>query len=121
MGSAEEALILRSKNMNVGPIDERLSRIRADLDRWLDSYLRGAGVSPSGMGVEGEMAGKVDGALGPVATLASSGSDGYRPQVNVNVSLKGGTIVLDDERRTRALAKEIKRLIIEDIKRGVRV
>ena len=39
----------------------------------------------------------------------------------VNVNLMGGTIFLDDERRTRALAKEIKRLITEDKRRGLTV
>lgn len=39
--------------------------------------------------------------------------------VTVNVSLSGGPIFLDDERRIRALAKEIKRLIGEDRRRGL--
>lgn len=39
----------------------------------------------------------------------------------VNVNLMGGTIVLDDERTIRALAKEIKRLITEDRRRGLGV
>lgn len=41
--------------------------------------------------------------------------------VTVNVSLSGGPIFLDDERRIRALAKEIKRLIGEDGRRGLGV
>ena len=41
--------------------------------------------------------------------------------LTVNVNLAGGTIFLDDERRTRALAKEIKRLITEDKRRGLTV
>ncbi len=41
--------------------------------------------------------------------------------VTVNVNLSGGPIFLDDERRIRALAKEIKRLIGEDGRRGLGV
>ena len=41
--------------------------------------------------------------------------------VTVNVSLSGGPIFLDDERRIRALAKQIKRLIGEDRRRGLGV
>ena len=41
--------------------------------------------------------------------------------VVVNVNLKGETIFLDDERRIRALAKTIKRLITEDRRRGLGV
>lgn len=41
--------------------------------------------------------------------------------VSVNVDLKGGAIFLDDERSIRALAKEIKRLIGEDKRRGLAV
>ena len=41
--------------------------------------------------------------------------------MTVNVSLSGGPIFLDDERRIRALAKEIKRLIGEDRRRGLGV
>ena len=39
--------------------------------------------------------------------------------MTVNVNLMGGTIFLDDERALRALAKEIKRLITEDKRRGL--
>jgi hypothetical protein len=41
--------------------------------------------------------------------------------VGVSKKPKGGTIFLDDERRLRSLAKEIKRLIIEDKRRGLGV
>ncbi len=41
--------------------------------------------------------------------------------ITVNVRLSGGPIFLDDERRIRALAKEIKRLIGEDRRRGLGV
>ena len=48
---------------------------------------------------------------------APSGS----PDVQVTVNLNGGVVFLDDERRMRLLAREIKRLIIEDVRRGIDV
>ena len=39
--------------------------------------------------------------------------------VHVTVNLNGGVVFLDDERRMRLLAREIKRLIIEDVRRGI--
>ena len=49
---------------------------------------------------------------------APPGSSG----VHVTVNLAGGGVVfLDDERRMRLLAREIKRLIIEDVRRGIDV
>ena len=36
-----------------------------------------------------------------------------------NVGLKDDAVFLDDERRVRALAKEIKHLITEDKRRGI--
>ena len=48
-----------------------------------------------------------------------SGDDG--PDVHVTVNLNGGAVFLDDERRMRLLAREIKRLIIEDVRRGIGV
>lgn len=48
---------------------------------------------------------------------ASSGAAG----VQVTVNLNGGVVFLDDERRMRLLAREIKRLIIEDVRRGIGV
>ena len=41
--------------------------------------------------------------------------------VQVTVNLNGGAVFLDDERRMRLLAREIKRLIIEDVRRGIGV
>lgn len=37
------------------------------------------------------------------------------------VGLAGGVVYLDDERTMRRLAREIKRLIIEDVRRGIDV
>ena len=52
---------------------------------------------------------------------ASEVSAGEPGAVTVNVNLMGGAVFLDDERRVRALAKEIKRLITEDKRRGLPV
>ena len=56
------------------------------------------------------------GALSQVIPPAAGPTD---VTLTVNVNLMGRTIFLDDERRTRALAKEIKRLITEDKRRGL--
>ena len=50
---------------------------------------------------------------GPASTGATD--------VQVTVNLNGGVVFLDDERRMRLLAREIKRLIIEDVRRGIEV
>ena len=55
-----------------------------------------------------------DGARSP-SPSTQAGSEG----VHVTVNLNGGAVFLDDERRMRLLAREIKRLIIEDIRRGI--
>ena len=49
------------------------------------------------------------------ATSSSAGDS------TVNVNLMGGAVFLDDERTIRALAKEIKRLLAEDRRRGLGV
>ena len=49
------------------------------------------------------------------ATSSSAGDS------TVNVNLMGGAVFLDDERTIRALAKEIKRLLTEDRRRGLGV
>ena len=58
------------------------------------------------------------GSRGPVVRAGNVTEPGA---ISVNVDLKGGAIFLDDERRVRALAKEIKRLIGEDKRRGLAV
>ena len=87
---------------------ERLARLKAEADHSLRLFLRGTTLSVPASGARWSMGGSKD-----VAT--SSGA------VSVNVNLMGGTIFLDDERRVRALAKEIKRLITEDKRRGLAV
>ena len=49
------------------------------------------------------------------STSAPSGATG----VQITVMLNGGVVFLDDERRMSLLAREIKRLIIEDVRRGI--
>ena len=51
------------------------------------------------------------------STSSSTGA----ADVRVTVNLNGGVVFLDDERRMRLLAREIKRLIIEDVRRGIEV
>ena len=53
------------------------------------------------------------------AALAFQSRPSPEPGLNINVNLHGGAIVLDNERQLRALAKEIKRLITEDSRRGI--
>ena len=72
----------------------RLSRARADLSHAVESFLRRTGF-PVPTGGEG-----TDSASGKLGT-------------------DGGAISRDGERRKRALAKEIKRLITEDTRRGI--
>ena len=67
--------------------------------------------------------------IGPNGRPSAAGTDSVNmaslsrvspePTLAVNVNLHGGTIVLDNERQLRALAKEIKRLITEDTRRGI--
>ena len=83
---------------------ERLSRLRAEADRSLRSYLQRTTLSaltptPWGVGVQ------------RAASRAPAQS----------ANPPGGMILPDNERRLRALAKEIKRLITEDKRRGLAV
>ena len=78
----------------------RLSMLRSESAASLRSFLR----RRTGAGYTAAAADRTD---------AHSGA----PLVRVN--LMGQTIFLDDERRLRALAKEIKALITEDKRRGL--
>lgn len=80
---------------------QRLSRLRADANRSLRSFSMRTSRMPRDSASQ-------------QAEVASGG-------VNVNVNLVGEVFFLDDERRMRALAKEIKRLITEDRRRGLGV
>ena len=52
---------------------------------------------------------------------AVPGTGAPEPSVTVYGSLKDGTVLPDNERGMRALAKEIRRLIAEDSRRGLKV
>ena len=89
-------------------------------------------------GVEGDVLSGLRSSLAAdVASLAGASFTHSRPRdggnapspsaqsgagsVHVTVNLNGGAVFLDDERRMRLLAREIKRLIIEDVRRGISV
>ena len=98
-----------------------LSRLRAEADATLRAFLRtapspGAATNPS---PAGERRRAREGTTPiPMTRAAASAPAG---DTTVNVNLMGGTIVLDDESTVRALAKQIKRLITEDRRRGLGV
>ncbi len=99
----------------------RLSRLRAETDAALRSLPRStpsAGSTPKARsaGVRGRP--PASAATFPTARPATSSFSG---DSTVNVNLLGGTVFLDDERTVRALAKEIKRLLAEDRRRGLGV
>ncbi len=85
-----------------------LERLRERADRIVGEYARGGEFRVP----------RADGAANGGRRSAMGEGGGA---VMVNVSLSGGPIFLDDERRIRALAKEIKRLIGEDRRRGLGV
>ena len=92
------------QNRRQGP--DRLDRLRERAGRILGDCARGGSLPVP----------RADGQA-PAERQRSVG-DNHGP-VTVNVSLSGGPIFLDDERRIRALAKEIRRLIGEDRRRGL--
>ena len=100
---------------------ERLSLLKAEANRSLRSFLRrNRIVTPrSGAGQDTNQGDTNSMGLLPVIPPRSARASSNA--VNVNVNLSGGTIFLDDERRIRSLAKEIKRLISEDRRRGLGV
>ena len=87
----------------------RLTRLRAETDAALRSLPRSApsaGWPPTSA------------AMTPTARPATSGFAG---DSTVSVNLMGGTVFLDDERTIGALAREMKRLLAEDRRRGLGV
>ena len=86
----------------------RLARLKADVGRSLRANSVRSGFL-------------VPGSQGVVPTISPTDVSSASGALTVNVNLVGGTIFLDDERRVRALAKEIKRLISEDTRRGLGV
>ncbi len=99
----------------------RLARLRADTDAALRSLPRAApaaGSTPETPSARMRGWPPTSAAMFPTARPATSGIAG---DSTVNVNLMGGTVFLDDERTIRALAKEIKRLLAEDRRRGLGV
>ncbi len=98
----------------------RLSQLRAETDAALRFLPRSA---PSAASTPETPSARVRGwqptsaAMFPTGPAASS----FAGDSTVNVNLMGGTVFLDDERTIRALAKEIKRLLAEDRRRGLGV
>ena len=100
---------------------ERLTQLRAETDAVLRSLPRSApsaGSTPETPSARGR--GRP---LTSAATIltARPASSGFARDSTINVNLMGGTVFLDDERAIRALAKEIKRLLAEDRRRGLGV
>ena len=89
----------------------QLSRLRADAASSLRSYLRHATFPVPVREQTAEPDGRA--ASGPPATPPGVSLTNARPM--------GKTIVLDDERRLRALAKQLKGLITEEKRRGLGV
>ncbi len=89
------------------------------------------GVERDGLsGLRSSLAAGVAGLAWPPLSHSRPGDGGTAPRpsprsgaegVHVTVNLNGGVVFLDDERRMRLLAREIKRLIIEDVRRGIEV
>lgn len=107
--------------MTADSLSRRLSRLEGDADRSLTLLLQRSGFAvPASMTAAAEAGNpSTSGNITPIPaaqeTVSAPGA------VNVSVNLGGVTVFLDDERRVWALAKEIKRLIIEDLRRGIGV
>ena len=100
---------------------QRLSLLRAESDRALRALLRSPGLPLPAVGPAGEAEEATPASLGVFPAVVSRQAGPLAATLTVNVNLVGQTIFLDDERRVRALAKEIKRLISEDKRRGLAV
>ena len=99
----------------------RLTRLRAETDAALRSLPRPA--SSAGSTPETPSARARGRPLTSEAMILTSrpASSSFARDSTVNVNLMGGTVFRDDERTIRALAKEIKRLLAEDRRRGLGV
>ena len=100
---------------------ERLSHLRAEVNRSLEAFLHRAILMAPTSGALPHTGGRRAASGGLPPLVAQTNAEVAHGAVTVNVNLMGGTIFLDDERRVRALAKEIKRLITEDRRRGLGV
>jgi hypothetical protein len=85
---------------------DHLAHLRRDAAQSLRTLARSAALPAAVPGRLGPQHSAHSGPLSPAATT-------------INVNLTGGPIFLDDERRIRALAKQIKRLLTEDQRRGI--
>ena len=100
----------------------RLTGLTLESERALLAFGQRLGVAPSAASDASQFAGGVSPTRQAPHPLAlRPGREVVSDAVNVNVHLLGGTVILDDERRVRALAKEIKRLISEDKRRGLAI
>ena len=100
---------------------ERLSLLKAEANRSLRSFLRRNRFVTPRSGADRDTQHRAEPSIGLLPAIPSRGAGASSDAVNVNVNLSSGTIFLDDERRMRALAKGIKRLISEDRRRGLGV
>ena len=100
---------------------ERLSLLKAEANRSLRSFLRRNRFVTPRSEADRDTRHRAEPSIGLLPAIPSRGAGASSDAVNVNVNLSSGTIFLDDERRMRALAKEIKRLISEDRRRGLGV
>ena len=98
---------------------ERLSLLKAEANRSLRSFLRRNRIVTPRSGVDRDAQHRAANSIRLLSAIPPRGASASSDAVNVNVNLSGGTIFLDDERRVRAFAKEIKRLITEDSRRGL--
>ena len=99
----------------------RLSSLRTDVDRSLRSFVRRALSSARASAVQGSRERRPGASEGASAPPASEMPRAGLGSGLANVRLMGAMMLLDDERRARALAKEIKRLIMEDTRRGLSI
>ena len=93
---------------------EELSSLRAHLNRPLTSLLHRMSFFVPRSGNRHGVTRASGGPVGPGPVMPTQ-----RVEPVENVGLKGDAVFLDDERRVRALAKEIKHLITEDKRRGI--
>ena len=103
------------------PDPERVTRLISEVDRSLRAYLRSARLpfpplTPTPGPVE-----RTSRLLGALMTALSGSAKGSSGRASGTHDPLDGTMFPDNERSVRALAKEIKRLIGEDKRRGLDV
>ena len=100
---------------------DHLSRLRRELSgSFLSLMSRSAFAMPRGGG--GHPVTRAGGVAWSTYGASGTPDSGLGPQAPYSTAdLRGGDLLLNDERKVRALAKEIKRLITEDKRRGIGV